>query len=175
MIKPFDDDSEPVIIANHLRAYPELYEAFPEAKRITILRDIPSLYESSFGYMKDLSRAYKKAGSIERFFENPMKFYNEENPAGTDGNDVFSRNHVAFDLSLQWTKEEKIEESIEYLDKTLDLVILSDFFKESMVLLRKELCWEWDDVLFFVTNQRSQKKEVSSDLGQAYKYRSKQN
>jgi hypothetical protein len=170
MIKPFDDDSEPVIIANHLRASPELYEAFPEAKRITILRDIPSLYESSFGYMKDLSRAYKKAGSIERFYENPMKFYNEENPAGKDGNDVFSRNHVAFDLGLQWTKEDKIEESIEYLEKTLDLVILSDFFKESMVLLRKELCWEWDDVLFFVTNQRSQKKEVSSDLGKLFSW-----
>ena len=33
------------IIANHLRASRELYETFPEAKRITILRDIPSLYE----------------------------------------------------------------------------------------------------------------------------------
>ena len=167
MIKPFDDASEPVIIANHLRASPELYESFPGAKRITILRDIPSLYESSFGYMKDLSRAYRKAGSIERFYENPMKFYNADDPAGKDGNEVFARNHVAFDLGLPWTKEDKIEESIEYLEKTLDLVILSDFFKESMILLRKELCWEWDDVLFFVTNQRSEKKEVSPDLGKS--------
>jgi len=51
------------------------------------------------------------------------------------------------------------------LDKTLDLVLLSDFFKESMILLKKELCWEWDDVLFFVTNERSERKELSSDLG----------
>ena len=165
MIKPFDDGSEPVIIANHLRASPDLYETFPGAKRITILRDIPSLYESSFGYMKDLSRPYKKAGSIERFYENPMKFYNADDPAGKGGNDVFARNHVAFDLGLPWTEEDKFEESIEYLQKTLDLVVLSDFFKESMILLRKELCWEWDDVLFFVTNQRSEKKEISSDLG----------
>jgi hypothetical protein len=166
MIKPFDDGFEPVIIANHLRASPELYETFYGAKRITILRDISSLYESSFGYMKDLSRPYKKAGSIERFYENPTRFFNEADPAGNGGNDVFARNHLAFDLGLPWTEIDKIEESIEYLEKTLDLVVLSDFFKESMVLLRKELCWEWDDVLFFVTNQRSEKKELSSDLAQ---------
>ncbi|CBY30723.1 unnamed protein product [Oikopleura dioica] len=166
MIKPFDDPSEPVIIANHLRASPELYKTFQEAKKITILRDIPSLYESSFGYMKDLSKPYKKAGSIEKFYENPMKYYNKKDPAGQSGNDVFARNHVAFDLGLPWTESDKIEESIEYLDKTLDLVILSDFFKESMILLRKELCWDWDDVLFFVTNQRSEKKELSPDLAQ---------
>ena len=169
MIKPFDDGSEPVIIANHLRASPKLYETFPGAKRITILRDIPSLYESSFGYMKDLSAPYRKAGSIERFYENPMKFYNADDPVGEKGNDVFARNHVAFDLGLPWNETDKIEESIEYLEKTLDLVVLSDFFKESMILLRKELCWEWDDVLFFVTNQRSEKKELSSDLASKIK------
>ena len=172
MIKPFDDSSdknstktEPAIIANHLRASQELYDTFPGAKKITILRDIPSLYESSFGYMKMTSAPYKKAGSIEKFYENPMNFYNPKNPAGPDGADVFARNHVAFDLGLPWTRKEKIEESIEYLDKTFDLVLLADYFKESMILLRKELCWEWEDVLFFVTNQRSERTQLSSDLG----------
>ena len=172
MIKPFDDSSdknstktEPAIIANHLRASQELYDTFPGAKKITILRDIPPLYESSFGYMKMTSAPYKKAGTIEKFYENPMNFYNPKNPAGPEGADVFARNHVAFDLGLPWTKKEKIEESIEYLDKTFDLVLLADFFKESMILVRKELCWDWEDVLFFVTNQRSERTELSSDLG----------
>ena len=172
MIKPFDDFPEtnssvtfPAIIANHLRASQELYDTFPKAKKITIIRDIPSLYESSFGYMKATSAPYKKAGAIEKFYENPMSFYNEKNPAGPEGADVFARNHVAFDLGLPWTDKDKVEESIEHLDETLDLVLLSDYFKESMVLLRKELCWEWDDVLFFVTNQRSERKKLSSDMG----------
>ena len=51
MIKEFHDGEKPVIIANHLRASPELYKSFPDAKRITILRDIPALYESSFEYV----------------------------------------------------------------------------------------------------------------------------
>ncbi|CAG5079261.1 Oidioi.mRNA.OKI2018_I69.PAR.g9210.t1.cds [Oikopleura dioica] len=166
MLKEFPDGEKPVIIANHLRASNELYDTFPGAKRITILRDIPSLYESSFGYMKDTSAPYRKAGNIETFYANPDAFYNHQNPVGPHGNDVFARNHLAFDLGLEWTKLEKIHESIEYLDKTLDLVVLSDYFKESMILLRNELCWEWEDVLFFVTNERSEKKPISDDLAQ---------
>ena len=115
--------------------------------------------------MKDTSAPYRKAGTIETFYANPDAFYNHQNPVGPHGNDVFARNHLAFDLGLEWTKLEKINESIEYLDKTLDLVILSDYFKESMILLRNELCWEWEDVLFFVTNERSEKKPISDDLG----------
>ena len=108
MIKPFKNSTEPVIIANHLRASQELFDTFPEAKKITILRDIPSLYESSFGYMKATSKPYIKAGTIEKFYENPMKFYNDKDPAGLltypPGADVFARNHVAFDLGLPWTE-----------------------------------------------------------------------
>ena len=33
-----------------------------------------------------------------------------------------------------------------------------------MVLLKNELCWKWDDVLFFVTNQRSEKAPLSKNL-----------
>ena len=115
--------------------------------------------------MKDLAVPYKKAANIETFYAHPNAFYNRRNPLGRFGNDVFARNHLAFDLGLEWTNLGKIDEGIEYLEKTLDLVILSDYFKESMVLLRKELCWEWEDVLFFVTNERSEKKPISANLG----------
>ena len=44
-----------------------------------------------------------------------------------------------------------------------DLVsnIFSDHYFESMILLKYEFGWEWEDVLFFVTNQRSNPKELS--------------
>ena len=76
----------------------ELYETFPTAKRITILRDIPSLYESSFGYFRAFSRPYKNAESLENFFASPAKFFNSAEPYGKGGNDIFARNHMAFDL-----------------------------------------------------------------------------
>ena len=40
----------------------------------------------------------------------------------------------------------------------------SDYFFESMILLKNELCWEWTDVLYFVTNQRQNRVELNSVL-----------
>ena len=40
----------------------------------------------------------------------------------------------------------------------------SDYFFESMILLKHAFCWEWIDVLYFVTNQRADHKELSEDL-----------
>ena len=33
-----------------------------------------------------------------------------------------------------------------------------------MILLKHAFCWEWIDVLYFVTNQRADHKELSEDL-----------
>jgi len=33
-----------------------------------------------------------------------------------------------------------------------------------MILLKEEFCWEWKDVLYFVTNQRAERKEVNLEL-----------
>ena len=40
----------------------------------------------------------------------------------------------------------------------------SDYFFESMILLKQTFCWDWIDVLYFVTNQRADHKELSEDL-----------
>ena len=40
----------------------------------------------------------------------------------------------------------------------------SDYFFESMILLKNELCWEWTDVLYFVTNQRQNRVELNQVL-----------
>ena len=37
----------------------------------------------------------------------------------------------------------------------------SDHYFESMILLKYEFGWEWEDVLYFVTNQRSNPEELS--------------
>ncbi|CBY30508.1 unnamed protein product [Oikopleura dioica] len=155
---------KPKIIANHLRASPELYETFPNAKRITILRDIPSLYESSFSYFRGFSRPYRNAKSLEIFFASPKRFFNSAEPYGNKGNDIFARNHMAFDLGMPWLSENNEENILKALEQTFHLVLITDYFPESMVLLKNELCWEWDDVVFFVTNQRSEKAPLSQEI-----------
>ena len=36
--------------------------------------------------------------------------------------------------------------------------LFSDYYFESMILLKYEFCWEWSDVVYFVTNQRANPK-----------------
>ena len=47
----------------------------PGAKLITIVRSVPSLYESSYGYFKNEVREYKNSPSLEDFYANPRAFY----------------------------------------------------------------------------------------------------
>ena len=36
--------------------------------------------------------------------------------------------------------------------------LFSDYYYESIILLKYEFCWEWSDVVYFVTNQRANPK-----------------
>lgn len=48
-----------------------------------------------------------------------------------------------------------IQKHIDELAEKIDLVLIMEYFDESLVLLKRELCWELDDVVYFKLNQRS--------------------
>ena len=54
-----------------------LFSVIPGAKLITIVRSVPSLYESSYGYFKNEVREYKNSPSLEDFYANPRAFYSQ--------------------------------------------------------------------------------------------------
>lgn len=49
-----------------------------------------------------------------------------------------------------------IKKHIDELEEKIDLVLIMEYFDESLVLLKRELCWDLDDVVYFKLNQRSQ-------------------
>jgi len=66
------------------------------------------------------------------------------------------------DLVRQWITE---------LDSEFSLVIIIEHFYESMVLLRREMCWSLTDILFKATNAGSYeyKKKESAELVRLYR------
>ena len=48
-----------------------------------------------------------------------------------------------------------IKKHIDELAEKIDLVLIMEYFDESLVLLKRELCWDLDDVVYFKLNQRS--------------------
>ena len=90
MVRPFyEKDEQSNVIANHLVASSELFKFIPDAFTFTILRSIPSLYESTFEYFKTSTKAFKIAQNIDEFYSNAEDFYSP----GSHYNE-YTRNHM---------------------------------------------------------------------------------
>ncbi|EDO27378.1 predicted protein [Nematostella vectensis] len=63
-----------------------------------------------------------------------------------------------FDLGLMhkyFSDDHVINSTMAELSKALDLVLISEYFDESLVLLTRLLCWELDDVVYFRLRNRA--------------------
>ena len=95
----------------------------PGSKLITIVRSIPSLYESSFGYFLNECREYKAAKTIDSFYSDPKKWYNKSR---RNANSQFAHNHLAFDLgySTEATEDDEIERIANEIVSAYDLILI---------------------------------------------------
>lgn len=124
----------------------------PGSKYITILRNPASQLMSAFLFFH-LDRKVK-GNSTELKLINFMNGTTwKKSPYGRNGQSHYlGLNQSDFD------NHTKIKEMIQTLSKELHLVLISDYFEESLVLLKHELCWSFGDVLFTVQNNRSRPK-----------------
>lgn len=58
-------------------------------------------------------------------------------------------------------RQHSIDKAIRSIEHDFDLVLLAEYFDESLVLLKKELCWSFNDLIYFKQNVRSQRKPIS--------------
>ena len=145
---------------------------FPKTstKYVTILRNPVDQFESVFNYMG--------LGDIYGFGHDPMKSLEEFLGQGIEFKDVFKttksrlvRNPMSFDLGLVFKFYQNVtavKKYIAFLEKEFDLIMITDYFDESVVLLKRLLCWELDDVLYFKSNER-QDGERAVDLSEDVK------
>ena len=169
---PFDGP-QPNFLCSHTRYNQKpMNYLFPKTttKYVTILRNPVDQYESVFNYMG--------LGNVHGFGREPRKSLEEFLSTGIEFKDVFEtetsrlvRNPMSFDLGLAYKFYQNvtaIEEYIAFLDKEFDLIMITDYFDESVVLLKRLLCWELDDILYFKSNER-QDKERAVDLSEDVK------
>ncbi|XP_035681341.1 galactosylceramide sulfotransferase-like [Branchiostoma floridae] len=121
---------------------------------VTIVREPMERLKSAFNFYK-LAKRYKIPGPdpLLRFLENPGKF---EHPI-TRYRDRQTRNNIALELgfplkNLSSVKEKDIQEFVEKTSREFDLVMVLEYFDESLVLLRRLLCWDMRDILNFKYN-----------------------
>ena len=135
---------------------------------MTIVRNPVEQFESIFNYTQIgtvFGFGTDPSESLKAFLKNGIGF----NILRKSGSSVLARNPQMFDLGLDfkfYQDAKAIKEYVEFLEEEFDLVLIADYFDESVVLMKRLLCWELDDVLFVKTNERLDKDkatEISDD------------
>ncbi|CAH2246486.1 galactose-3-O-sulfotransferase 2-like [Pelobates cultripes] len=135
----------------------------------TILRNPVSQMESSFSYYKGMD-IFWKPKSLEEFLSNTSTYYNRSST-----NSHYAKNFMAFDLGFNhngWESAKNFKLICQAVDIMFDLVLISEYFDESLVLLKNALCWTFDDVLSIPLNSRSNKTKKSLSEEIQYKIQS---
>ncbi|XP_013410885.1 galactose-3-O-sulfotransferase 2 [Lingula anatina] len=87
---------------------------------------------------------------LEQFLENPYKYWRN----GSVRTSAFSRNGMMMELGFPDETEDVrnddlvIQAYIKYLEQRFGLVMLVEFLDQSLILLRRMLCWEMEDILY---------------------------
>lgn len=145
------------IICNHMRFdRREVAKLLPpDAAYITILRNPVDLFESSFHYYHKtvpLLWTLWEKNKLPQFLEHPQRFYDPE-----AFNSFYLKNLLFFDFGLDNNLEAddpQVMKAIRDLSQQLDLVLIAEYFEESLILLRDMMCWTMDDILYFKVNMR---------------------
>ncbi|XP_066536520.1 galactose-3-O-sulfotransferase 3 [Hoplias malabaricus] len=160
----------PDIITNHLRfSHSEVRRLMPnDTVYITILREPGAMFESLFSYYNQYCQSFKRVpnGSLEAFLDQPWSYYRPE-----EKDSMYARNTLTFDLGGD--KDRAAADAAMYakrfaaeVERTFSLVMIAEHFDESLVLLRRLLSWDLEDVLYVKLNMRtpSSKSSLSEEL-----------
>ncbi|XP_075386224.1 galactose-3-O-sulfotransferase 2 [Tenrec ecaudatus] len=145
------------IMGNHLRFnLPEVQKVMPkDTFYLSIVRNPVAQLESSFAYYKEYVPAFRAARNLSAFLASPQTFYGAQ-PGLLN---AYARNNMWFDFGLEPDSMDAdgpaVREQLVELERRFGLVLIADYFDESMVLLRHVLHWAPDDVAYFPLNARS--------------------
>ncbi|CAG5105414.1 Oidioi.mRNA.OKI2018_I69.chr1.g2111.t2.cds [Oikopleura dioica] len=137
------------VLCHHFRFnYEEIEKKMHDnAAYVTIMRNPISNYESIFGFFRDYPFAQwvGRNGTLKNFLSDPERFYDKSTPWY-----FRAKNYMAYDLGFdnEDTSREYARYAIEEMDKIFDLVMITDRFEESIVLLRDLLCMSDEDVIY---------------------------
>ncbi|XP_063043202.1 galactose-3-O-sulfotransferase 3 [Engraulis encrasicolus] len=151
--------TRPDILTSHTRLnVSEMRRLMPNGTRyITILREPSAMFESLFSYYNTHCGSFKRvpSGSIEEFLRQPQLYYRPE-----EADSGYARNTLTYDLGGDKDHQpsgdgEYMKRFVQHVDSVFSLVMISEHFDESLVLLRRLLNWEVEDLLYLKLNMRA--------------------
>ncbi|CAH1250219.1 GAL3ST1 [Branchiostoma lanceolatum] len=134
----------------------------PETKYISILRQPFSHLKSQINYhhLPMVLGIQDKTNPIKKFLQNPWQYRNRSETFFPHVNITWdgTRNPMTFDMGWPAERADEEEEARKYiskLDSDFTIVMILEHLDESVVLLRRLMCWELRDVLFYSKSKNS--------------------
>ncbi|XP_029200479.2 galactose-3-O-sulfotransferase 2-like isoform X1 [Acropora millepora] len=156
---------QPNILCNHARYNKEpMHWLFPKetTRYVTILREPREHFECIFNFFK-LQRYFDDlrnfSNPLEVFLHNP-EFHLAKLHVNVTGPLNLLKNPMLFELGLDTEHQKEfavVRNYIRFLQQEFDLVMLMEYFDESLVLLKRRFCWTIKDILYFKLNERRNK------------------
>ncbi|XP_078365226.1 galactosylceramide sulfotransferase-like isoform X1 [Oculina patagonica] len=162
----------PNILCNHARYNRvPMNKLFPKetTRYITLLREPTRHFESIFNFFH-LKKHFKELRNVsyplEKFLQNATSYLGQLQDEEKHITSFFNliKNPALFELGLDTKYHANltvVKNYIRFLQKEFDLVMLMEYFDESLVLLKRRFCWKMEDILYFKLNERRNHQKQS--------------
>ena len=145
------------ILCNHLVFNERVIRdsLYPDTKFIGIVREPLSQFVSAFNYYSNVFKVkylmhIPGPVSLRTYMQFPARWEGHRFGAS------FTHNRMSFDFGMNASglmgDHKHIMDYVTYLNRTFDLVMVSERFDESMVLLKRLLGWSLQDILYAKNN-----------------------
>lgn len=141
------------------------------AKYITILRSPVTQFESSFYYF-EFDRVLRLKGfsdPVKEFLRFPDEYLYNMTLILNDLPETMNliQSGMFYDLGYDFVDTENdsvIAKMIDELEMEFQTVLIMEYFDESLVLLKLEMCWQVDDILYIKQNQRLKRFSLRDEV-----------
>ncbi|ESO88025.1 hypothetical protein LOTGIDRAFT_74624, partial [Lottia gigantea] len=159
LLLPFPEGESYDILWNHVTYNRTAFRSVmpPETVYVSIIREPFDQFVSAFEYYKMYNMAYiKKIMSVN--VTNPISTYlqNFSRVEAPSRRLSYVRNKMVADFGMtlkQLSSNSKRREFFENINKDFKLVMIMEYFDESLILLRRTLCWNHKDIIYFSQNK----------------------
>lgn len=153
------------ILCNHVFYTREAFSHFMpnDTVFIGIIREPFELYKSILNYFRPryIFKKIDGPNPASKFLRNPEKY---EPPGKVSSSWTNSRMAIEYGFPEKLFKhynQTEVDEYLGKLDGEFSLVLISEYFEESVVLMRRMLNWQTSDILFLKQNVARHKNETA--------------
>ena len=143
--------------------------------KFTMIREPFKHFVSAFTYFKDtgkmeyLVQLNRYKDPITAFLENPDTFE-------AKGFESYTNNRQSVDLGYDirkysFSNESYVSHFIKKTEERFDLILITEYFMESIVLLKRALNWDTEDILYYVKNVHAESKTVLANMTEWHRER----